>query len=95
MAESAFRTCGVLTWVRTWYIPHANRLLSWPTDNLTWSQIKLTTVYRRLSHTATQVGSYLFVWGGHDGTSYTSELLLFNLGTSVDVLFAQSADESG
>ncbi|KAF7791577.1 hypothetical protein EIP86_002593 [Pleurotus ostreatoroseus] len=49
-------------------------------DNLTWSQIKLSTVYRRLSHTATQVGSYLFVWGGHDGTSYTSELLLFNLG---------------
>lgn len=36
--------------------------------------------YRRLSHTATQVGSYLFIWGGHDGASYTSELLLFNLG---------------
>ena len=37
-------------------------------------------MYRRLSHTATQVGSYLFIWGGHDGTSYTSELLMLNIG---------------
>ncbi|KAJ3476527.1 hypothetical protein NLI96_g11094 [Meripilus lineatus] len=48
-------------------------------DSLLWSQVKLDVFHRRLSHTATQVGSYLFIWGGHDGTQYTSELLLFNL----------------
>lgn len=50
-------------------------------DSLQWSLVKLDVVHRRLSHTATQVGSYLFIWGGHDGTQYTSELLLFNLGS--------------
>jgi hypothetical protein len=35
----------------------------------------------RLAHTSTQVGSYLFVIGGHDGEDYTSEVKLFNLGT--------------
>lgn len=51
-------------------------------DSLSWSQVKLNAAYRRLSHTATQVGSYLFIWGGHNGTTYTSDLLLFNLGES-------------
>lgn len=50
------------------------------TDTLQWSQVKLQTAYRRLSHSATQVGSYLFIFGGHNGTSYSSDLLLFNLG---------------
>lgn len=50
------------------------------TDTLWWSQPKLENSYRRLSHTSTQVGSYLFIMGGHDGSQYTSELLLFNLG---------------
>lgn len=36
--------------------------------------------HRRLSHSTTQVGSYLFIAGGHTGTSYTSEVLYFNLG---------------
>lgn len=49
-------------------------------DSLSWSKVNLLKQYRRLSHTATQVGSYLFIWGGHDGSSYVSELLLFNLG---------------
>ncbi|TPX47474.1 hypothetical protein SeMB42_g03302 [Synchytrium endobioticum] len=35
----------------------------------------------RLSHTATQVGSYLFICGGHDGVKYSSEILLLNLVT--------------
>lgn len=35
----------------------------------------------RLSHTATLVGSYLFIIGGHDGTSYSSDVLLLNLVT--------------
>jgi Rab9 effector protein with kelch motifs len=50
-------------------------------DTLSWSYVKLDAAHRRLSHSATQVGSYLFITGGHDGTNYTSELLLFNLGT--------------
>lgn len=55
--------------------------MTWPLDSLSWSKVNLLKHYRRLSHTATQVGSYLFIWGGHDGASYVSELLLFNLGT--------------
>ena len=49
-------------------------------DTLLWSLIKLGENYKRLSHTATQVGSYLFIFGGHDGSSYMADLLLFNLG---------------
>ncbi|TFY73028.1 hypothetical protein EWM64_g10984, partial [Hericium alpestre] len=49
------------------------------TDTCLWTQIKPEVTHRRLSHSVTQVGSYLFITGGHDGTEYTSELLLFNL----------------
>lgn len=52
-------------------------------DTLMWSQIRPTPCYRRLSHSSTQVGSYLFIVGGHTGTEYTSEMLLFNLGMSL------------
>lgn len=38
--------------------------------------------YPRLSHTATIVGSYLFVVGGHDGLEYSSDVLSLNLGES-------------
>ena len=51
-------------------------------DTLMWSQVNLEMSHRRLSHTATQVGSYLFIIGGHDGTQYTSDVLMFNLGKS-------------
>ena len=51
-------------------------------DSLLWSLVKLGENHRRLSHTATQVGSYLFIFGGHDGANYVQDLLLFNLGTS-------------
>ena len=51
------------------------------TDSLLWSLVKLGENHRRLSHTATQVGSYLFIYGGHDGVNYMQDLLLFNLGT--------------
>lgn len=50
------------------------------TDTLLWSLVKLGENHKRLSHTATQVGSYLFIYGGHDGGSYMTDLLLFNLG---------------
>lgn len=52
-------------------------------DTLYWSVVKLDIMHQRLSHSATQVGSYLFIVGGHDGNQYTSELLLFNLGTDL------------
>jgi Rab9 effector protein with kelch motifs len=49
---------------------------------LNWLKVKLEGPQRRrLAHTATQVGSYLFIHGGHDGSNYTSDTLLFNLGT--------------
>lgn len=51
------------------------------TDKLVWREVKPDKTYRRLSHSSTQVGSYLFVMGGHDGNKYSHELLLFNLGT--------------
>ena len=37
-------------------------------------------LHRRLSHSSAQVGSYLFISGGHDGSEYALDLLLFNLG---------------
>ena len=53
------------------------------TDTLLWSLIQLQESHKRLSHTATQVGSYLFIYGGHDGTAYMTDLLLFNLGAFI------------
>ena len=50
------------------------------TDTAAWTQVKPDALHRRLSHSAAQVGSYLFISGGHDGSEYTPELLLFNLG---------------
>lgn len=49
-------------------------------DTLRWDQVRLETAHRRLSHSVTQVGSYLFIIGGHDGNSYSSDILFFNLG---------------
>jgi hypothetical protein len=49
-------------------------------DTAIWTQIKPDALHRRLSHSSAQVGSYLFISGGHDGSEYTPELLLFNLG---------------
>jgi len=48
-------------------------------DTAAWTQIKPDALHRRLSHSSAQVGSYLFISGGHDGSEYTPELLLFNL----------------
>ncbi|KAJ7058127.1 galactose oxidase [Mycena amicta] len=53
--------------------------LSSPSDTLRWSKLFLERPHRRLSHTSTLVGSYLFIIGGHDGTNYCKDLLLFNL----------------
>jgi hypothetical protein len=46
-----------------------------------WKLVNIPVSYRRLSHTATIVGSYLFVIGGHDGHEYCADVLLLNLVT--------------
>lgn len=48
-------------------------------DTKIWYEVKTDEIYHRLGHTATQVGSYLFVVGGHDSRSYTPEVLTLNL----------------
>lgn len=45
-----------------------------------WSQVDVDRAIPRLAHTATQVGSYIFVIGGHDGNRYSNDILLLNLG---------------
>lgn len=45
----------------------------------TWYQVKTDERHNRLGHTSTQVGSYLFVFGGHDSSEYTNELMTLNL----------------
>lgn len=66
------------------YYPPSNVSLTWVPlshlDTRVWTQIRPDVSHRRLSHAVTQVGSYLFITGGHDGNEYTSELLMFNLG---------------
>jgi hypothetical protein len=47
---------------------------------LTWTLVTTEIKHNRLSHTSTQVGSYLVVLGGHNGQSYAQDVLLFNLG---------------
>ncbi|SCV71171.1 BQ2448_2759 [Microbotryum intermedium] len=38
-----------------------------------------TEAFPRLSHSATLLGSYLVIFGGHDGIDFSNELLFFNL----------------
>lgn len=60
---------------------------------MSWSEVKPeagTPAYPRLSHTATCVGSYLFIIGGHDGVNFSSDVLLFNLGPSLSLSFPPS-----
>lgn len=55
-------------------------------ETSTWTWIDahvapgLNMLPKRLSHAAVGVGSYIFITGGHDGTRYCSDLILFNLG---------------
>jgi hypothetical protein len=48
-----------------------------------WTTVITDVKHNRLSHTSTQVGSYLFILGGHNGQSYAQDVLLFNLGTFI------------
>ena len=47
-----------------------------------WTTVITDVKHNRLSHTSTQVGSYLFILGGHNGQCYAQDVLLFNLGMS-------------
>ncbi len=51
-------------------------------ETFEWTLIDLpeNESYKRLSHTSTQVGTYLYVQGGHDGSEYTSDVKCFSLG---------------
>jgi hypothetical protein len=55
-------------------------------ENLMWTTVITDVKHNRLSHTSTQVGSYLFILGGHNGQSYAQDVLLFNLGTFSSLL---------
>ncbi|PPQ68434.1 hypothetical protein CVT25_007827 [Psilocybe cyanescens] len=49
-------------------------------DTLVWSLVKQQQPsHKRLAHTSTQVGSYIFIMGGHNASDYVSELLMYNL----------------
>jgi Rab9 effector protein with kelch motifs len=39
-------------------------------ESMVWTLVRTEVKHARLSHTATQFGSYLFVIGGHDGQSH-------------------------
>lgn len=69
----------------SWMCGRTNELVS--IDTWHWSMVPTDRAYRRLGHTATQIGSYLFIMGGHDGTTYTKDLLLFNLGEQPSTQF--------
>ncbi|KAF9006971.1 hypothetical protein BDQ17DRAFT_1461401 [Cyathus striatus] len=55
-------------------------------DTLAWSTIELEARYRRLAHSATQVGSYLFIVGGHDGSN-GAECTLMHARTTVSLSY--------
>lgn len=49
-------------------------------DTRQWSQVSLlANKYKRIAHSATQVGSFLFIIGGYNGDEYCSDVLPFNL----------------
>lgn len=93
MGENVFQMYGVYTLVGHLYNvlalgPRVASVLSFspdcqsyfPTDTLVWTRLNLPLSHRRLLHTSTQVGSCLFIVGGHDGGAYRDEVVLFNLG---------------
>ncbi|KAH0579867.1 hypothetical protein H2248_002694 [Termitomyces sp. 'cryptogamus'] len=57
-------------------------------DSCHWSQVTLlTNKYKRIAHSATQVGSFLLITGGFNGEEYCSEVLPFNLGVYLPLLY--------
>lgn len=65
---------------------------------LTWTEVKLEAPgvsFPRLSHSACVLGSYILVFGGHDGQEYKNDVLFFDLGASLPSrrVVARGADE--
>ena len=58
-----------------------NAVWVYDVDAHVWKAVHVPVTFRRLSHTSTLVGSYLFVVGGHDGSEYSNDVLLLNLVT--------------
>lgn len=80
-------TFGASIWVRRESPPLQSRV-DFFADTLIWKKaIPQTPIYKRLSHSASQVGSYLFIVGGHNGADYCSEILFLNLGSSFPFLW--------
>jgi hypothetical protein len=75
--HASFADVHVLN-LREYFLP---QWLAHEAETLTWTLVYTEVKHSRLSHTATQVGSYLFIIGGHNGQSYAQEVLLFNLVT--------------
>ncbi|KAG2102795.1 uncharacterized protein F5147DRAFT_580831, partial [Suillus discolor] len=48
------------------------------TDTLVWTHLNLPLSHQQLSHTSTQIGSCLFIVGGHDSGVYRDKVVLFN-----------------
>lgn len=48
------------------------------TDTHEWTRLKVPNSFPRLAHSATAVGSMIFVFGGHDGLSYVNELSILD-----------------
>jgi hypothetical protein len=47
-----------------------NTLMGSLVASMVWTRVQTNVQIQRLSHTSTQVGSYLFVIGGHDGERF-------------------------
>jgi hypothetical protein len=52
-------------------------------DSKAWTTVSPGERIPRLSHTSTLVGSFLFIFGGHDGSKYSNQVELLNLVTMV------------
>jgi hypothetical protein len=52
-----------------------------PSETKAWRQLVIHPQIRRFSHSATLLGSDLLIFGGHDGTRYTNDMIALNIVT--------------
>jgi N-acetylneuraminic acid mutarotase len=52
--------------------------------NNNWNKINITNPFECFGHAAATVGSWMYVFGGNNSTSYSNELKIFNLDTRGD-----------
>src|SRR4051794_19924808 len=89
MEKIAFRKYGCSTWVNNFTAIITIKLTDL-VDSFIWVKLDLSPSesYKLLAHSSTQVGSYLFIQGGHDGAEYISDMRFFNLGNIWSVGFS-------